>query len=297
MITVITPIFNNEAYIERSVASAHQFDIVQEIIVVDDGSIDNSYGLLLNLKYKYPKLTVLTHPNRQNKGIAKSRNLAIHHSRTDWLSFLDSDDYYLEGRFEKTEEIISSSPQVDGVFEPVVNRVESEIGANRFRKPEKYVDGSIIGIKHSTKYTPFESMFYGKGGVVHLNGLTVKRTLAISVGLFDEGLRIVDDSVFRLKVAYKGKLVPGTTTPVAVRTIHDTNNEPNISQEDILRKYEVLTDFFISLKADKTIRRNSIRRILIAFIHSNNSKSLYLKIFRVVQYIILHPRIVYAYLF
>jgi glycosyltransferase involved in cell wall biosynthesis len=297
-VDIITPIFNNVKYIRRCIESAHDLPEVNNLIIVDDGSTDGSFELLEQLKESFKKIKLITHPMRVNRGIARSRNLAISHAETEWIAFLDSDDYYLPGRFDVVKKIVGENPNVEGIYEPVINKIFSKEGALRFgNEVSARLDGLMIRINDNiAPMTPFQAMYSGKGGVVHLNGLTIKKELAASVGFFDEDLRIVDDSVFRLKVAYKGRLLPGKNEPVAVRTIHDTNNEPNIAPYDNFRKYETLMHYFLSWKADKTLKRNVIKRTVFNYLRYKKAHGPFSKGRQILGFISKHPEIVYHYL-
>lgn len=296
-IDIITPVYNNRQFIERCLASAHQLDEVNKIIVVDDGSTDGTLSLLNELKARYSKLMILTHPGNVNKGIACSRNLAIQNATSEWIAFLDSDDYYLPDRFAYFREILLREDAINGIYEPVINRVVSEQGAARFTN-EHDLNDVVIGINpERNPEKAFESMYYGKGGgVVHLNGLTIKRTLAESAGLFDENLRIVDDSVFRLKVAYLGNFARGSLQPVAVRTIHDTNSEPNIKAYDVFMKHKVLLDFFMERGASKKLARIAIKREIFFFLKYKQAKSFFSRAWWIMSYALMNPRKVFAFI-
>ena len=97
-VSVIIPFFNVERFIEKALRSAIQLPEVDEVLLVNDGSIDNSVKIIeaiivddkLNKKIK-----VLSHENNQNKGAAASRNLGIVNAQNKYISFLDADDFYL----------------------------------------------------------------------------------------------------------------------------------------------------------------------------------------------------------
>jgi glycosyltransferase involved in cell wall biosynthesis len=294
-VDVITPVFNNVHYIKRCIESAHDLAEVNSLIIVDDGSTDGSFELVEQLQHAFKKIKLITHPARVNRGIARSRNLGIRHAETEWIAFLDSDDYYLPDRFKEVKNVIAKNPDVEGVYEPVVNKIVSKEGARRFGEVvSARLEGLMIRInKNIEPLTPFQAMYSGKGGVVHLNGLTLRKSLAVSVGLFDEELRIVDDSVFRLKVAYKGKLLPGKDITVAVRTIHDTNNEPNIAPYDNFKKFEKLMHYFISWGSDNKLKRNVIKRTLFNYLQYKKATGNVSKGILITGFLLKHPRILY----
>ena len=71
---------------------------------------------------------------------------------------------------------------------------------------------------------------YNGSGFFHLDALTIKKNLLKSIGLFNEKLRLHQDSDLIIKLAFKGNLVPGIIdTPVALRGIHTENRITSVS--------------------------------------------------------------------
>jgi len=92
-ISVIIPAYNIESLLEKCVASVATQDYPEgllEVIVVDDGSTDNTFAVAKGLTVKYPNVTVL---HKENGGSSSARNLGIRHSTGDYIGFVDSDDF------------------------------------------------------------------------------------------------------------------------------------------------------------------------------------------------------------
>jgi succinoglycan biosynthesis protein ExoO len=97
---VIVPVFNGEAWIERSVRSAlEQSCRSLEVLVVDDGSTDGTAKLLSELAAEDARVMLLRTPGRRGPGGA--RNLALDAARGRWVAFLDSDDRFHPDRLER----------------------------------------------------------------------------------------------------------------------------------------------------------------------------------------------------
>lgn len=95
LFSVIVPVYNAEKSIERCVESICKSggDTV-EVVLVNDGSKDNSYAKCLSLAEKYPQVKVFQ--NEKNSGVSRTRNHAIERATGEYLLFLDSDDYVAE---------------------------------------------------------------------------------------------------------------------------------------------------------------------------------------------------------
>lgn len=71
---------------------------IDEIFLVEDGSVDKSLELCHQLAQKHSHIKVLQHPEGQNKGAPESRNLGLRASKNEWLQFMDADDELLPGK-------------------------------------------------------------------------------------------------------------------------------------------------------------------------------------------------------
>lgn len=88
--TIIVTVYNKEKYIERCLKSAcNQTYKDYQVIVINDGSIDNSEKIIK----KYQKKYKFKYYYKKNTGIADTRNFAIEKVKTDYFLFLDADDY------------------------------------------------------------------------------------------------------------------------------------------------------------------------------------------------------------
>jgi len=101
-IAVIIPTFNRWPILQRAVDSVlAQTQQPDEIIIVDDGSTDNTS---LNLKQYYAdKVTVLVQPNR---GVSAARNIGITKAKSHWIALLDSDDAWLSDKLQQQTNLI-----------------------------------------------------------------------------------------------------------------------------------------------------------------------------------------------
>ena len=93
-ISVIIPVYNVKAYLEKCVESVVNQDFSDyEIILIDDGSSDGSENLCDRLGEKYPEIKVI---HQENKGQGGARNTGIENASGEYLLFVDSDDYIKE---------------------------------------------------------------------------------------------------------------------------------------------------------------------------------------------------------
>lgn len=89
-VSVIVPVYNGSAYIEEAVNSLLMQSYENtEIIVVNDGSYDNTREILEKISFEYPSVVVI---NQENMGVSEARNNGISMSCGEFIMFMDSDD-------------------------------------------------------------------------------------------------------------------------------------------------------------------------------------------------------------
>ncbi len=112
--SIITAIFNSERYLEESIESVINQDIGFEdnvqLILVDDGSTDNSGEIAKRYMEKYPNnILVLT---KENGGVASARNLGLKHVAGKYVNFLDSDDKLSPNALTVIDEFFKNHPDI-----------------------------------------------------------------------------------------------------------------------------------------------------------------------------------------
>ena len=91
-ISIIVPIYNVEKYLKRSLDSLVNQTLEDiEIILVDDGSTDNSHKIAEDYKENYSNVLLVT---KENGGLSDARNYALPYATGEYIAFLDSDDIW-----------------------------------------------------------------------------------------------------------------------------------------------------------------------------------------------------------
>lgn len=103
-VSVIVPVYNVEKYIEKCLTSLVNQTLEDiEIIVVNDGSKDNSKKIIEEFIQIYPKKIVYL--EKENGGLSDARNYGIPYAKGEYIAFLDSDDYVEKDTYEKMYEL------------------------------------------------------------------------------------------------------------------------------------------------------------------------------------------------
>lgn len=112
LVSVVIPVYNGQDYIEEAINSvlAQTYPNL-EIIVVDDGSTDNTPHLLKKYTAQ-EKIILLSHQNRQNMGVSHSRKLAVTSAKGEYIAFLDADDIFLPQKITVQLEALKQDPEI-----------------------------------------------------------------------------------------------------------------------------------------------------------------------------------------
>jgi glycosyltransferase involved in cell wall biosynthesis len=120
-ISVIIPIYNCDRYLAEAIQSVlDQTYPVHEIIVVDDGSTDESIAIAR----QFPQVKVLT---QTHQGAAAARNLGIRVATGEFIAFLDADDVWLPDKLARQLQVFITDPTMDLVFTYVQQFISPEL--------------------------------------------------------------------------------------------------------------------------------------------------------------------------
>lgn len=108
MFSVVIPLFNKEKYISRAIESVLSQSFKDfELIIVDDGSVDNSLEIVKNVTD--PRVRII---EQTNQGVGFARNKGMSASRYDWIALLDADDAWSVDHLDELAKIINTFPSL-----------------------------------------------------------------------------------------------------------------------------------------------------------------------------------------
>jgi glycosyltransferase involved in cell wall biosynthesis len=110
-VSVVIPTFNRADLISETINSIiDQSFPPAEIIVVDDGSVDDTEHVIAGYgdKVQYVKI--------KNSGVCKARNVGVSVANSDWIAFCDADDLWLRDKLSLQVELIRQTPEVEYCF-------------------------------------------------------------------------------------------------------------------------------------------------------------------------------------
>lgn len=208
-ITIITPVFNGEAYISETIESVLKASIsVQyEYLVIDDGSTDSSKAIADSYK-NY--ITILSH---KNSGESATVNRGIENAKGEFILVLNADDPLLNGELiNKSCKIMSENPSIVAVY-PDWKIIDQHSRTIKIRKLPDFTDEVFIG---NCKCLP------GPGTIF-------RRDKAQSIGGRDSKWKFVGDYDFWLRLSRLGMVVH---LPEVLAQWRQNNNSTSISQRN-----------------------------------------------------------------
>lgn len=111
--SIIVASFNYEEYITTTLESlAKQTYKNFEVIIVDDGSTDNSVNIIREFCNNNPQFKLYTHENNGNKGLKDTILLGLSKAKGDFIAFCESDDYWSDNHLEEINKVINQNPTV-----------------------------------------------------------------------------------------------------------------------------------------------------------------------------------------
>ncbi|MHC5779306.1 MAG: glycosyltransferase family 2 protein [Nostoc sp.] len=149
MISILIPCFNSQTHLKQCIESALLQNVEKEIILLDDGSTDNT----LSIAKEYP---IKIH-QREHKGFTETYNELFNLSKGDWIQYLDSDDYLSENKLEKQQQYLNTAEVLIGT----TYVLEKD---NIFKKfpTNKLLTELKLGIKYQTNCFLFSKQILNK---------------------------------------------------------------------------------------------------------------------------------------
>ena len=144
-VSIIVPVYNVEEYIERCLDSLVNQTLKDiEIIIVNDGSTDDSKEIIQKYLNKYKNIVYL---EKENGGLSSARNYGIPYAKGEYIGFVDSDDYVeitmYEKMYNKAVEEKSDMVECDFIWE-YSNKKREDIGKIYSGKKEAIVEARVV---------------------------------------------------------------------------------------------------------------------------------------------------------
>ena len=187
MISVIVPTYNRAQQLPRALDSILcQSCSPKEIIVVDDGSTDETSALMTS---EYPEIVFI---QQQNTGVSSARNVGIKRASGDWIAFLDSDDEWLPEKLEIQMKALYENPG-----EKICHTNEIWIRNGKRVNPKK-------------KHEKFGGWIFQKClplCCISPSSVIIHKSIFKEIGLFDYSLPVCEDYDLWLRITARNPVL------------------------------------------------------------------------------------------
>jgi glycosyltransferase involved in cell wall biosynthesis len=202
-VSVVIPAYNAGKTLRRTIDSVvHQTHPAHEIIVVDDGSTDDTADIIHSYRDRIVPI------RQENEGVSAARNKGISRATGEWIAFLDADDEWLPDKLKRQTDHLGRMPGLKWSF------------CNYYVKSEtlqpKHSPRNISKAVHRPEV--IESFFSALClGISAWTGtIIIHRSVFETVGLFEPGMKRAQDSDLWFRVAYRYPTLGYLSEPLAV---------------------------------------------------------------------------------
>lgn len=258
LVSIIIPIYNSDKFLAETIHSAMaQTWVNKEIILVDDGSTDNSLAIAKTFECEWIRIF-----HQQNKGASAARNYGIREAKGEYIQFLDADDLLSPNKIEEQLKLLRNSINSLAIGPTVYFKD----GANPFEIPiihEWFQEGSIDNIDFLIKLYGGELIGPNYGGMIALHSWLTPRSVIEKAGFWNENLSFDDDGEYFCRVVLNADKIIYSEKAVAYYRKQVSNSLSSIKSvksiishyESILLKKQHLLSRDHSLNAKKALSR------------------------------------------
>jgi len=182
LVSVIIPTFNRGYCLEESIRSVLEQSFIDfELVVVDDGSTDNTSELVR----RFPAVKLIR-LEEKNRGVSFARNRGVVEAQGDWVGFLDSDDLWEQGKLATQVKWIERHPDLQAVYTDEI-WIRNGVRVNPMNKHRKY-SGDIF--RYCLPLC-----------IVSPSSVLLRAKVLSEVGGFDESMPVCEDYDLWLRIA------------------------------------------------------------------------------------------------
>jgi len=207
--SIIIPLYNKEKFIENTLKSVlNQTFTDYEILIVNDGSTDNSLGRVLQFNDSRIK-----HFNKENGGVSTARNYGIKEAKSDYIAFIDADDYWYPDFLQEIFQNITHFPE-HKVFTVAIEieTPNNTIPAVYSIEKSKNQDCQIVDYFDASNK---ESVIWTSSAVFH-------KSIFKEIGDFDVNLKSGQDTDLWIRIGLKYPIV--FSWKIAARYVYDRDS-------------------------------------------------------------------------
>lgn len=237
--SIVIPTFNRYEELKRSIGSVIAQSFVDwELIVVDDGSEDETETLLNQYAKKDPRIRYFYRKTERLKGVSTCRNIGIEKAKGEYVAYLDSDDEWLENKLKNDYAIIQTNVETVALYSDCIINT----GKRQYRAPSRHIK---IG-------ESYEDLIFSGENFNATSSYVIKRAVLTSYK-FDENLTRHEDADLFIRIGNSIGWTHLNQSPHVVMNWHDVS--------DRFTGFESIVIFYKRYK-DKSSNANHLARYL-----------------------------------
>lgn len=240
MVSVVIPLFNKAPHIVRAVESVlEQSSPADEIIVVDDGSTDGGGELLLPYVAKHGVRLI----RQENAGVSVARNHGVNLAASDYVAFLDADDFWLPNHIATLRRLIDNYPEASLFSTALI----IERDGRQWRSKSTYSDG-WEGVVQD-----FFTEYLRRFALVSSTTSCVRKKDFCSIGGFPVGVKYGEDFICWMKMALFYRVAHAEVV-TAVYCLDAVNRTDQLQETDVLAPLQFIAKLLQSNELDNAQR-------------------------------------------
>lgn len=253
-VTVVTPVYNGADHLLATIHSVQRQTLEDlELVVVDDGSVDDSAAIVRGAAELDARITLV---QQRNAGLSAARNAGARHAHPDaeFLVFLDDDDLLRPRALELLVAALRAAPHAtaahgtvaavdaDGAAVPLVRGEAAErrtiVGPHRWWTSRDATQTLTAG-----EASPFEAFGYVLF-VYTVGQVLLRRSRFAAVGGFDPILRVAQDYDMWLRISARGAIefVPDVVLDYRQTATSLSSDQATTRREDLYVRFKAITD-------------------------------------------------------
>ncbi len=279
-ISVVIPAYNNGKHLDRTLKSVIDQTLpADEIIVVDDGSTDNTAEIVKtfsdHVHYIY----------QENQGASVARNRGIEAAKYNWIAFLDGDDEWIPEKLALQIDHLKRHPQLVWTTANFTNCLcaDNRQGPNA---PIKLIDKALEGKEYFEDYLTYPL----QGGCGWTGTMLIRKDILIEAGLFRPGQLRGNDIDLWYRIAYRRYPIGFISQPLATYHMNIANSITQVQKKidlliELAQRHLKLSEAFDRRKDYEKVLQRQAKRWTRSLLFDNDPQEIR-KIFKNFGYLL-----------
>lgn len=258
MFSVVVPVYNHSRYLQEGVVSALRSSLVNEVLLVDDGSSDDSAKEIWRLCESNPGRVVnLTPRNPENHGAPARLNQLVHEANSDWIAVLNSDDSFVPGRFDVLHSLLRrTKAEFAWGHLLVMDESGSVTGTKRGALEPEYPYPKSFNVNECLANNELANLLANQNIIATTSNMVFTKRLHEKIGGFSD-YRYVHDWDFALRAAVLGETLftPQFLTSYRAHGSNTISESTDHTNEEVRRIFHSFEDDFPEVSQSASFQR------------------------------------------